>query len=82
MEKKKIEIDSAVTIAGVTLVPVVQVQLYCWQGDDGLSFFATKQPVSVVEVSPVGKRAFRMTGEEISVDQLSQEVPAIREMLE
>ena len=31
--------------------------------------------------SPLSKRAFRVTGEEVSVDQLIQELPGIKEVL-
>jgi len=36
----------------------------------------------VVVVSPSANRAFRISGEEVSLDQFMQEVPGIREMLE
>jgi uncharacterized spore protein YtfJ len=41
-----------------------------------------KQPVAVVAISVSGKRAFRVTGEEVSMEELIQEVPGIKETLE
>ena len=82
MEKKEIGIDNPVAVAGVTLVPVVQISLDYRQVNGGSSFFATKQPIGIVATSPSGKKAFLMSGEEVSLDHLSQEVPGLKEKLE
>ena len=82
MGKKEVGIDNAVAIAGVTIIPVVEVSLNHLHGNGGFSFFGIKQPVSVVVVSPLGERAFRTTGEEVPLDQLIEEVPSIKHMLE
>ncbi len=82
MEKKEIAIDNPVTVAGLTIIPVVQVLLNYWHTKDSTSFFGLKQPVAVIVVSPLAKRAFRITGEEVSIDQLVQEAPGIKELLE
>ncbi len=81
MEKEEIRVEAPFTVAGVTLVPVVKVWLNCWQSKGRVSFFGTKQPVSLVVVSPQAKRAFRINGEEVSLDQLYKEVPGIKEIL-
>jgi len=82
MEKKEVEIGSPVTVAGVTLIPVIKVSLNYWRRNGSLSFFGVKQPIGVVVVSPSAKRAFRITGEEVPLDQFIQEVPGIKEVLE
>ena len=82
MEKEEIRIEAPLAIAGVTLVPIVKASQNCWHSKGRLLFFGTKQPVSIVVVSPQAKRAFRIDGEEISLDQLTKEVPGIKEMLE
>ena len=79
--KKEVVVDNPVAVAGVTLIPVTRVSLNCQGGSFGISFFGAKRPVSVVIASPSAKRAFRITGEEISLDQLIQEVPSIRELV-
>jgi len=81
MEKKEVEISNPVTIAGVTLIPVTKVSINYWRSKRGVSFFSIKQPLNVIVVSPSGKKAFRITGEEVSLDQLTQEVPGIQEIL-
>ncbi|MBA7668113.1 hypothetical protein ES703_76217 [subsurface metagenome] len=82
MEKKEVEIGNPVTVAGVTLIPVIKVSLSYWRRNGSLSFFGAKQPIGVVVVSPSAKRAFRITGEEVPLDQFIQEVPGIKEVLE
>ena len=82
MEKEEIEIGNPVAVAGVTLIPVAKVLLRHWYGRRGTLFFGVKQPVGVVVVSPSAKVAFRITGEEISLDQLIQEAPDIKDILE
>ncbi len=81
MEKKEVSIGNPVTVGEVTLVPVTEVSLNYWRGRGGFSCFGFKQPVGVVVVSPSATRAFRITGEEVSLDQLITEFPAIKEVL-
>ena len=82
MEKKEVVIGTPVTVGGVTLIPVAKVSLNCWRGKGALSLFGVKQPIDIVVVSPSAKRAFSITGEEVSLDQLIQEVPGIEAILE
>ncbi|MBA7695080.1 hypothetical protein ES703_103701 [subsurface metagenome] len=82
MEKEEIRIEAPVTVAGVTLIPVVKASLSCWHRKGRLSFLSTTQPISVVVVSPQARRAFRINGEEVSLDQLTKEVPGIKEILD
>ena len=83
MEKEeKIRIEAPFAVAGLTLVPIVKTWLSLWHRRGRLSFFGIKQPVTIVVVSPQAKRAFRINGEEVSLDQLTKEVPGIKETLE
>ena len=82
MGKREITIDNPVTVGGVTLIPIVKTWLNCWRSKARLSFFGINQPVSIVVVSPQTKRAFRINGEEVSLDQLMTEVSGIKEILE
>ena len=82
MEKEEIRIEAPFAVAGVTLVPIVKASLNCWRSRGRLSFFGTKQPVSLIVVSHQTRRAFRINGEEVSLDQLTKEAPGIEEILE
>lgn len=81
MEEKKIVVDKPVSVAGLTLIPVTQVSLSLWSVRAGKAFLVVKQPIAVVVVSPQAKRAFRITGEEVSLEELMQEVHSLKEML-
>lgn len=81
MEKKEVVIENPVAVAGITLVPVTKLSLNYWHGKHSLSCFGIKQPVGVVIVSPSTKRVFRITGEEISLEELITEAPGIKEVL-
>lgn len=82
MEKEEITIEAPVAVAGATLIPIVKTSLNSWHRKGCLSFFGIKQPVSMVVVSPQARRAFRIDGEEISLDQLMKEVPGMKEILD
>jgi len=82
MENEKVIIDNPVTVSRVTLIPVVKMSLNCQRSSGTISFFGAKQPVDVVIASPSAKRAFRITGEEVSLDQLTQEIPSIKEVMQ
>ena len=75
-------VENPVTVAGVTLVPVNRVLSYYWRRKHSFSCFDIKQPVGMVVVSSSAKKAFRITGEEISLDQLITEFPDIKEVIE
>ena len=81
MEKKEIEIGSPLKVGGVTIIPVIKSSVSCWRYRASTSFFGIKQPVSVVVVSASEKKAFRITGEEVPLDQLIQEVPAVEKLV-
>ena len=82
MEKKEVAINNTIAIAGLTIIPVVHVSLNYWLHNSGASFFGIKEPVAVIVVSPAAKRAFRLTGEEVSIDQLVEEASELKEILE
>ena len=82
MEKKEVVVESPVAVAGFTIIPVIQLLRNYWHAKGVTSFLGAKEPTAVIVVSPTAKRAFRLTGEEVSIDQLVQEVPGIEEILE
>ena len=82
MEKKEVEIGNPVAIAGITLIPITRVSLNYWQHNGGISFLGIKQPLSLIVISPSEKKAFKVSGEEVSLDELTQEVPGIEKQLD
>ena len=81
MEKKEITIVNSTKVAGMTVIPVSKVKINCWHGQRGIAFSGSRQPESVIIATPSAKRVFRITGEEITLDQLSREIPDIMETL-
>ena len=82
MEKKEVAINNPIAVAGLTIIPLVHVSVNYWPHNGGASFFGVKEPVAVIVVSPAAKRAFRLTGEEVSIDQLVEEASELKEILE
>lgn len=64
-------------IGDVTLVTVVRSLLKCKCSDKGIWLFGIKFPIALMVISDSSKRAFRITGEEVSIDQLLEEFPEI-----
>ena len=81
MEKKEVSAGNPVTVAGVTLIPVVEVSINGWHGKGGISFFGVKRPVGLVLLAPPVNKAFRMNGEEVPLNQFIQEVPGMKQIL-
>ena len=82
MEKEEIRIETPSTVAGITLVPIVKTSLGRWHSKGRYSFFGLKQPVSILVISPQSRRAFRIDGKEVPLDELTREVPGIEDILE
>mgnify|MGYP005860745521 CR=1 FL=1 len=81
MEKSLVSLDKPISIRGLTIVPVVKMSSrYSFAA--GIAGICTRQPIAVVIVSPAQKKAFRTTGEEVSLEQLAAEFPALAQPLE
>ena len=81
MEKEELRIDSPVSINGITLIPIVKAIRYCWHIDDSLSGWGSKQPMSIVIVMGEDTRAFRINGEEVSIEEMEYEVAGLSDAL-
>jgi hypothetical protein len=79
--KKEVAVESPVSTAGATLIAVVMTSVNCQRVDGTVSLIGFKQPTNIVLITPAAKRAFRITGEEISLEQLILEVPELKETL-
>ena len=63
------------------MIPVAQVSLSLGSARTGTAFLVTRRPVAVVVVSPQSKKAFRITGEEFSPEELLQEYHVLKDYL-
>ena len=81
MQTKKLKIESAISEGAFIFLPVSKTTCRGERIGQNAFFFAAKIPVAIVVLSPTGKRAFRVSGEEISLDTLAAEVPNVRETI-
>ena len=82
MEKKEVVIDNPITVDGITIIPVAHVLMNYWLDNGGAIVYGIKQPDAIIVVSPAGKKAFRITGEEVSIDQIVEDATDVKEILE
>ena len=83
MEKEEeIRIETPVTISGITLVPIVKRVIYCYGVKGRLFATGAIIPFGVVVISPQEKKALLVEEGTISIEQLYEEIPGMREVLE
>lgn len=70
-------VEGAFSLGAFTLIPVSETTCAGVQIGQTVLFHAAKVPIAVVVISPTEKKAFRITGEEISFETLAEEVPEI-----
>ena len=81
MEEQKIIIDKSDSIVGLTMVTVTQISVNIGSTWAGTAIMATKRPLAMVVVSSQAKRAFRITGEGVLLEELIQEYPGLKDYL-
>ena len=82
METKREIVDAPVTVTGgVTIIPVAEISVSSWSSKRGSALWGGKQPVGIIVISQSMKRAFRITGEEVALEQFRQEVPGVEQAL-
>jgi hypothetical protein len=81
MEKTDVTLDDPIVLGGLTIVPVVSLSLNGWHLDNVTTVCGVKNPVAFLVISPAQRRAFRVSGEEVSTDQLIEELPGLEEIV-
>jgi len=81
MRKEVVSCEKTQNIMGVKLTPVVRSTVTWVEIGETVSFYASIQPVYLLIESQTNVYALRATGEEITLQQISFECPAIREDL-
>ena len=82
METKEIKTERALSVSGVTLIPVVESGASGRGMDDVVFFTGFKRPLAIVAIIGGRKKVYRITGEEITVEQLVKEFPSVKESVE
>jgi hypothetical protein len=81
MEKTGLEIGQPVEAGAIKIIPVTQISRNHCQVNGALYFFFGKRPAYIITVSASAKKVFRITGEEVSPETLSSEIPELARAL-
>ena len=73
--EEKIVIDKPISAEGMQLRLISKVTVSLKTSRLGMGYFAKKQPVAVIIDSLKKSRAYRITGEEVSLEELTKEFP-------
>lgn len=82
MAKKEVTIIKPVAFGSITVIPVVKVTVDGWNGKSGSVLSGSIQPESIVIATPLTQKAFRITGEEVTLDRIAEEFSDIIPFLE
>jgi hypothetical protein len=74
-EKKEIITGSPVTVAGLTLIPIMETRLYHWRYHNSFALFGSKQAIGMIVVTPTLTKALKVNGEEVTLEELKREFP-------
>jgi len=75
--EEKIVIEKSASIGEAQLILIIKVTLSSMASKVGTGFFAKKQPVAMVINSLKKRIAFKITGEEVSLEELKKEFPSL-----
>ena len=76
MRKEYLAGEEAVVVAGVRITPVIRISVRYTEIKGARSFYAGKQPVYLIVSSVDGERAYSVTGNEVSIQQVISDCPA------
>lgn len=83
MEKKQVAIENPVIISGLSITPLTESSIYCWEDKNNIFFFAHKKPLYIFISKPESPtEAFTLTGEAVSFDSITLKFPELKEALE
>ena len=82
MEKRKVRIDTALDIHGLTLIPVIETSLQYRYYNNILSCYYSRNPVIVLIVSDQTVKAFHISGKELPLEELYRLIPDISETVD
>ena len=82
MEIEEVSVGQPITIGETMLVPIVRTSMSCRNVNNGIVCFGSKNPVGIVIISPKWKSAINVAGEEVPIDQYTEQVVELKEMLQ
>ena len=81
MSQPHLQADDPLLVGEMTLIPVAEVFSFSMVRGERASFAASKRPKAVVALGPWGVVALDVEGEEVSLEELADEVPGLRELV-
>ncbi len=82
MEKKKVATERPFPVNGLMLIPVTETRIIQYRTRFGISYIARKTPLAVIVIVRGEKKAYRVTSEETTIDELVKEYPTIKESID
>ncbi len=74
-EKKEIIVGQPLNFYGLTLIPIMETRLHHWRYRNSFSSFGSKQAIGIIVVTPTLTKAFKVNGEEVTLEELKREFP-------
>lgn len=81
MNLGKLGADDPLKVGELTLVPVSEFHSFSMVSGDGGSFVGMKRAKAVVALGPWGAVALDLDGEVLSLEELLDEVPGLKELV-
>ncbi|MGA2159335.1 MAG: hypothetical protein ABSG90_08950 [Dehalococcoidia bacterium] len=78
MENVAVSSEQPLDLGNLQVIPLVKRSIISLDFDSTVTFHATKEPVFLIIDFGESRRAYRITGEEISFETLIAEYPAFR----
>ena len=82
MEKEEIRSEAPFTVSGITLVPLVKSLIFCREARRQLIVTGAIKPFGIVVFLEKEKKVLLVEGGEISLEQLYEKAPGVKERLE
>jgi len=79
-EKKEIVAGNPVTVAGLTVIPIVETRLNFRRCRNSVSVSGSRRAIGVIITSPQGEKAFNINGEEVAPGELKEEFPDVESL--
>jgi hypothetical protein len=81
MEKRELKIDTELYINGLSLIPVIEINLQYRYFNNSISCYYSRSPVIILIVSDQTAKAFHISGKELPLQELCMLIPDLAEVV-
>jgi hypothetical protein len=81
LETQKVSAGQRITVGGITLLPIINTSVHCWNIERGIVGYGSKTLDGIVVVSEKWTGAINIAGEEVPVERYTEKVPEVKELL-